>query len=88
MGAAKISMQKVLATNPDINALALASEAIADHSATNGCEFEENAAVRALNEIGIDHSARAADLTDDTLTSLGDRLEAMELNCPGKTQSH
>lgn len=83
MGAAKISIKRVLTASPDINVLDLAVEAVNDHRHRNGCVFEEDAAIRAVRELGISPAAKAADLTNDTILQLGDRLEAMEIYCSG-----
>lgn len=82
--AMKIIVTEFLAAQPHIGVLELAIAAIDDHIVKNGCEFEENAAVRAVERLGVSPTMKAADLPKERVTELGDMLEAMESNCPHK----
>jgi hypothetical protein len=85
MGAAKISVETVLAQNPEITVMDLASEAVKDHSEREGCVFEDNAAARAVGILGLDPAIRAGDLPHDDIVQLGDTLEELEISCAHKT---
>jgi hypothetical protein len=82
----KISMDKVLSSDPTLNISEMAEQAVIDHIQTNGCDFEDNAAQRAIEELGLDPHAAASALPQEELEKLAETLENMELNCPHKTK--
>lgn len=82
--AMKIILGELLAKQPDISIINLAITAVDDHIATKGCEFEDDAAVRAVEKSGIAPNTKAASVSQDALMGLGDILEDMETNCPDK----
>jgi hypothetical protein len=84
MAYTKLSVDKILQAQPEIGVLDLATEAVADHCAENGCVFEPDAPVRAINEMRLPPNTRAADLDLDALVELSELLESMETSCPHK----
>lgn len=82
----KLSIDPIVARGGGLSALALTTQAIEDHIIANGCEFEPDAASRSLAKLGIDPDIQASELSDETLSQLGDVLEDMETNCPHKGQ--
>ncbi len=84
LAAMKLILPKLAAGQPHISVMALAKFAVDDHIRTNGCEFEPDAAVRAVERSGFDPNVAADSLTKDELNKLGDLLEDMETNCPHK----
>lgn len=82
--AMKIILGALLADRPDITVQDLAVVAVNDHIIRNGCEFEMDAATRAVEKSGISPTIMAASISHESLMKLGDFLEAMETNCPHK----
>lgn len=84
MAYTKINMNKVLAASPDINVLDLLTETVIDHSRTNGCVFEEDAARRAATIVGVPFGAKAGALPEAVRVDLAGALEALEVSCAHK----
>lgn len=85
LAAMKLILPRLAAAQPSISIQALAAFAVEDHIRTNGCEFEDGAAMRAVALSGIDPETLADDVSHDDLMRLGDLLEDMETNCPHKS---
>lgn len=80
----KISIDRVIAANPTLNIGDMVSLAVLDHEAANGCEFEPDAAARAVQATGLDPDGPAADLPEEMRAELGHTLEAMETRCASR----
>jgi len=84
MAAAAVTCKAVLEARPGISVIDLATSAVADHILNNGCTFEENAAARAVEKLGIPPHSVATELPIELLKRLEDTLEEMETHCPTK----
>jgi hypothetical protein len=85
VGYPKVSIDTVIAANPGLSIADMTVAAVRDHEVTNGCEFEENAAARAVMETGLRPTALAVLLQEEDRVRLGRSLEAMEVRCAHKT---
>jgi hypothetical protein len=86
MGYGRITLNKVLGENPDLSVLELSIRTVEGHSLDNGCTFEADAGVCAVEALGFDPEARASDLDDGDRERLALELEARETFCPHKRQ--
>lgn len=82
MAYAKINIDSIIAANPDLSVADMTAKAVVDHQAQNGCQFEEDAAARAVQFLRLDPAGRAGDLSEEMRHRLGYALEALEINCP------
>ncbi len=87
MAYAKVNIDTIMATGSPMTIRELIAAAIADHSRTNGCTFEDGAAetaFAAFNAISITPYQTAHDLTEDPRIHLAHILESLETHCAGK----
>ncbi len=72
---------EILGSHPDMTVLDLASAAVARHIAVEGCQFRDDAARRAVADLGLRTSALAAALPKGVIAALGQALEEQEVSC-------
>ena len=85
MAYGKISIDRAIAADSTLNIGAMTAEAVRDHALANGCEFEDDAAARAVAMLGLDPDESAAELPEEVRVKLGLALEALETNCTHKS---
>lgn len=88
MGYPKLSIDRVIKANPNMDLVDVTTEAVRDHERTNGCQFEDHAARRALRFLRLDPATLASTLSEDMRCRLGRALEAMETSCAQRGQDH
>jgi hypothetical protein len=87
MAYGKISIDKVIQSQPDLAIGPMLAAAIEDHTTANGCEFQWDTLPRVVEFLDLDSAAAAAELPDAMRHRIGMAMEAMEIECKHRGQS-
>jgi hypothetical protein len=80
-GYPKVDIDNMIKANPGISVIDMARAAVVAHIQREGCEFQANAATRAVDMADLQPDGLAHDLTETQRVTLGRILEEMEIRC-------